>query len=178
MTATTPTSAMVEGRRADSARRRQRVIKALNAATTAGTEISVSAIARTAGVDRTFLYRHRDLLAQIHTAQTRTAGPAGTAASTASLRADLANAHERAARQAVRIRTLEKRLSELLGEHVWRESGLGAPDDVDRLQRRIAELEQRQIALSAELADRDEQLDAARDANRDLIKQLNAGGAR
>jgi hypothetical protein len=40
MTTTTPTAAMVEGRRVDSARRRQRVIKALNTATTANTEIA------------------------------------------------------------------------------------------------------------------------------------------
>ena len=36
---------------------------------TDGTEISVSAIARAAGVDRTFLYRHADLLGQVHAAQ-------------------------------------------------------------------------------------------------------------
>lgn len=173
MTATTPTAAMVEGRRADSARRRQRVIKALNTAATAGTEINVSAIARAAGVDRTFLYRHRDLLTQIHTAQTHAGTPAGTAVSAASLRADLVNANERAARQAIRIRTLEKKLSELLGDQAWRESGLGAPDDIDQLKRRIALLEQQVVALGAELAEREEQLEAAREANRDLIKQFN-----
>lgn len=173
MTTTTPTSAMVKGRRQDSARRRQRVIKTLNAATTAGTEISVSSIARAAGVDRTFLYRHRDLLTQIHAAQTRAGAPAGTAVSAASLRADLVNANERAARQAIRIRTLEKKLSELLGDQAWRESGLGAPDDIDQLKRRITQLEQQLVALGAELADREEQLEAARDANRDLIKQYN-----
>ena len=58
------TAAMAEGRRADTARRRQRVIKALNDAR--GDDLTVTAIARTAGVDRTFLYRHRDLLGQIH----------------------------------------------------------------------------------------------------------------
>ena len=173
MTTTTPTSAMVEGRRADSSRRRQRVIKALNTAATAGTEISVSAIARAAGVDRTFLYRHRDLLSQIHAAQTHPGGPAGSTVSTASLHADLVNANERAARQALRIRTLEKKLSELLGDQVWCESGLGAPDDIDQLKRRIAQLEQQLIALGADLADREEQLEAAREANRDLIKQFN-----
>ena len=40
---------MMKGRQADSARRRQRVIAALNRATAEGTEISVSGIARTAG---------------------------------------------------------------------------------------------------------------------------------
>ena len=63
---------LADGRRADSARRRQRVIAAINRAVTDGTEISVSAIARAAAVDRTFLYRHRDLLGKIHATQ---AGP-------------------------------------------------------------------------------------------------------
>ena len=61
--------ALADGRRADSARRRQRVIAAINRAVTDGTEISVTAIARAAAVDRTFLYRHRDLLGQIHATQ-------------------------------------------------------------------------------------------------------------
>lgn len=34
-----------------------------------GDPINVSAIARAAGVDRTFLYRHPDLLGQVHTAE-------------------------------------------------------------------------------------------------------------
>ena len=58
----TRTETMRKGRQADSARRRQRVLTALDRATANGTEISASGIARAAGVDRTFLYRHRDLL--------------------------------------------------------------------------------------------------------------------
>jgi hypothetical protein len=54
---------MLNGRHADSARRRQRVIAALDRA---AAEISASGIARAAGVDRTFLYRHHDLLEKIH----------------------------------------------------------------------------------------------------------------
>jgi len=49
MTSTGPAAtAMADGRRADSARRRQRVITAVSRAVTDGTEISVSAIARAA----------------------------------------------------------------------------------------------------------------------------------
>lgn len=44
---------MAAGRRADTERRRQRVLAALDAAAKAGEEISVSAIARCAAVDRT-----------------------------------------------------------------------------------------------------------------------------
>ena len=52
----------LNGRHADTARRRQRVITALDRARAEGAEISVSGIARAAVVDRSFLYRHRDLL--------------------------------------------------------------------------------------------------------------------
>ena len=61
----------------------------------------------------------------------------------------------------------------MLGDHAWRESSLGAADDVDRLKRRTAQLEQQLIAVGAELADREQELQAAREVNRDLIKQLN-----
>jgi hypothetical protein len=166
-------NALSQGRQADSARRRQRVIKALNSATTDGTEISVSAIARAARVDRTFLYRHRDLLAQIHAAQTQPTNPGSTGVSHASLHADLVNANERATRQAARIRLLENKLSELLGDQAWRDSGLGAPDDIEQSKRRITQLEQQVVDLTSILAERDQELDAAREANRDLINQLN-----
>src|SRR5450756_3048828 len=124
------TKAMRQGRQADSARRRQRVTTALERATAEDTEISASAIARAAGVDRSFLYRHRDLLAQIHTAEATppTAGQAlGPAVTRASLHADLLASGERAARFTSRIRQLEQRLSDALGEQAWRESGLAAP---------------------------------------------------
>ena len=45
------TAAMRAGRQADTERRRQRVLKILQQDAAAGTEISVSAIARRAGVD-------------------------------------------------------------------------------------------------------------------------------
>ena len=117
------TNSMIKGRQADSARRRQRVIKAITAASTAGGEISVSAIARAAGVDRTFPYRHPDLLQLIHAAQTEppAATGGGPLVSRASLQADLANAHARLTRQAAHTRQLERKLSEVLGEQAWHE---------------------------------------------------------
>ncbi|HET8659184.1 MAG TPA: DUF6262 family protein [Micromonosporaceae bacterium] len=169
------TSAAAEGRRADSDRRRQRVIKALNQAIADGTEISVAGIARAAGVDRTFLYRHRDLLAQLHAAETqpRHAAGIGPVVSRASLQADLLAAHERAARQATRIQQLEKRLSEALGEQAWRQSGLGAPDDTDALKQRIVHLEQTVADLQLQLDERGDELAAARAANRELMLRAN-----
>jgi hypothetical protein len=57
--------------------------------------------------------------------QAQTTGPNGPAtgplASRESLRADLANAHERNQRLQTRIQQLERRLSEDLGEQIWRE---------------------------------------------------------
>lgn len=165
---------LIDGRKADSRRRRQRVISAIAAARTAQTDSSVAAIARAAGVDRTFLYRHRDLLDQLHAAQTRAVAEPGPAAvSRASLQADLANAHGQLTRQATHIRRLEHRLSELLGDSAWREAGIGAPADIDALQQRITHLEQQIVDLQATIAERDAELDAARAANRELIANLN-----
>ncbi|MET8631001.1 DUF6262 family protein [Kitasatospora sp. NPDC004669] len=166
---------MIEGRRADSARRRERVLKALHQAAKNGAEMSVSAIARAAGVDRTFVYRHRDLLTRIHAAASEPPGTDGTGplVSRASLQADLASANDRAGRQANRIRQLEHKLAELLGEQVWHESGIGVPADVEQLHRRITALEQQVVDLTARLDERDQDLEAARAANRELMTRLN-----
>lgn len=171
---TADSNPMIEGRRADSARRRQRVVKAINRAITVGGDISVSAIARAAHVDRTFLYRHADLLSQVHAAQADPAAQSiGPVVSRASLQADLGNSQGQINRQATRIRQLEKKLAELLGEQAWRDSGLGAPADIDQLQRRITDLEQQVVSLHDQLEQRDQELDAARAANRELISNLN-----
>jgi hypothetical protein len=166
---------MREGRQADSARRRQRVIAALDRAAADGSETSTSGIARAAGVDRTFLYRHRDLLEKIHALQAEPAAgdSSGPAVTRASLQADLLAAHERAVRLNTRVQHLEKRLSEALGDQAWRESGLGAPADIDALNQKITHLEQQVIDLRMQLEERDEDLSAARATSRELMTQLN-----
>jgi len=172
MTASTP---MSQGHQADQARRRQRVITAIQNAARSGDPVSVASISRAAGVDRSFLYRHPDLLAQAHAAQTEPAAGTSQAAgvSHAALRADLANAVERNSRLAARNRQLETRLSQMLGEQAWHASGLGAPADIDELQRKITRLEQAHIDVTAQLEERTEELRAARDANRELTRALN-----
>jgi chromosome segregation ATPase len=72
-----------------------------------------------------------------------------------------------------RIRQLEQRLSQALGEQTWRESGLGAPTDIDTLHQRISQLEQHNLDLQQQLDERDEDLAAARAANRELMARLN-----
>lgn len=170
------TGAMAKGRQADSARRRQRVIAALGRAVSDGAEISVTGIARAAGVDRAFFYRHRDLLAQLHALEaTPPAAGAGNGpgVSRASLQTDLLAAGERAARLHSRVRQLEKRLSETLGEQAWRESGLGTPADIDALNHKIIHLEQQAIDLRLQLEEQGDELAAARATNRELMTQLN-----
>ena len=175
-TARTRTAAAIDGRRADTARRRERVLTALNAALAAGKEISVAGVASQAGVDRTFLYRHRDLLERVHAMETHPPTPpaGGPTASRASLQADLLAAHERAGRLAARVQQLERRLSEILGEQAWRESGLDAPDDVHQLEHGIVALQQQTVDLRLQLDEREQDLAAARAANRELITRLNA----
>ncbi|MFB7648059.1 DUF6262 family protein [Streptomyces sp. NPDC056084] len=168
------TNSMIDGRRADSARRRDRVLSALNAALRNGKDITVSGIARDARVDRAFLYRHRDLLERVHAAAS--APPAEgrhAAVSRVSLQTDLGNALERNRRLTARIQQLEKRLSESLGEQVWAESGLSTPTDLDQLQRRLTNLQQELAQMRGQLDERTEELEAARAANRELTRALN-----
>ena len=89
------------------------------------------------------------------------------------MHADLLAARERAARLAARVRQLEGRLSQMLGQQAWHESGLGAPADIDALQQKITHLEQQAIDLRLQLEERDQDLNAARAANRELMTQIN-----
>ncbi|GIF01539.1 DUF6262 family protein [Paractinoplanes rishiriensis] len=169
-------AAMAAGRRADSQRRRQRVAKALQTTIASGTEISISAIARTAGVDRSFLYRpqHRDLLEAVQAAAVEPRGGVGPSVSRASLQADLANTQNRCKRLADQVSLLEKRLSEAIGEEIWSRSGLGSAVDVDDLRRQIVKLQETNADLRLKMEDVEEELAAARATNRELITQLNA----
>jgi hypothetical protein len=150
-----------------------RVITAIQDAARSGAPVSVSSIARAARVDRSFLYRHPDFLAQVHAVQGAPGEVTREADSHAALQADLANAHDRNHRLAARVRQPETRLSQLLGEQAWRASGLGAAAHIDELQRELTRLEQAHIDLTAQLDERTEELRAARDANRELTRALN-----
>ena len=80
---------------------------------------------------------------------------------------------ERSTRQIQRISRLEKKLSHVLGDNAWKENGLGAPTDIDALQQRITSLEQQLGDVATQLAAREDDLDAARNANREFMAQLN-----
>jgi predicted nucleic acid-binding Zn-ribbon protein len=61
-----------------------------------------------------------------------------------------------------------------LGQQAWRESGLGAAADIDALNQKITHLEQHVTDLRLQLEQKDQDLQAARAANRELMTQLNA----
>jgi len=97
-------AAMTAGRRAEADRHRQRVLAAITAAIADGQAVTVSGIARRAGVDRTFFYRHRDLLDRVHALAAQPLSLSSDAAvSRASLQADLHAAQARGARYAARL---------------------------------------------------------------------------
>jgi hypothetical protein len=123
----------------------------------------------------TFIHRHPDLHAAVQTAAALPAEPAAnnTTVSVASLRADLLNTRAHNTRLQQHIRTLENRLSQSLGEDVFRDSGLGAPDDIRSLQQALADREQQLLELRRQLEERGDELAAARAANRELMARLN-----
>jgi hypothetical protein len=141
-----------------------------------GEVITVSALARRAGVDRSFLYRHPDLLAQVHASAVQPSPGGATAPSRASLQADLLAANDRCRRLSDQVRVLEHRLSADLGQQVWQRTGIGAPADIDSLQARILDLEQQALDLKIQLDERTDELEAARSANRELTKIVNQPG--
>lgn len=50
-----------------------------------------------------------------------------------------------------------------------------APEDIDKLRRRITQLEQETVDLTRQLEERGDELAAARAANREMITRLNTG---
>ncbi|MFF3787580.1 hypothetical protein [Streptomyces sp. NPDC001933] len=166
---------LARARAADSDRRRTRVLKVPDKLAADGEEITVSSVARAASVHRSLIHRHGDLhVAVLAQASEPPPGTAtGAQVSRQSLLADVANLTARNGRLSAHITRLERRLSEALGQAAWEASGLGAPADVETVTRRITELEQQIFDLRGELAERDEDLEAARTANRELMAQVN-----
>ncbi|GEM_PF-6007151 len=122
---------------------------------------------------QTFFYRHGDLFNHIHALASQPPNPHPGAVSRASLQADLHAAQARCARYAARVQQLECRLSELMGEQTQRTSGLGAPDDIDQLHRRITALGAEVADVRSQLGERTDELHATRLANRELMTRLN-----
>jgi chromosome segregation ATPase len=167
----TGTTALAEARRRDVARRRQRVHQALAEMRAQAAEITISSAAA-----RARIHRHPDLRAAVIAAAEDPAasGPAGAAAvSRRSLLADNANLRERSRRLEQHARSLEDRLSELLGTQISQRTGLGPPPDVAALKDQMLALRQENLDLRRSAEEREEELAAAREANRRLMTELN-----
>jgi AcrR family transcriptional regulator len=115
---TTSPEHLAKARAADSERRRSRVLKALDQLAADGEEISVSAVARAAGVHRSLIHRHGDLHAAVlaRAAEPSPGAMAGIQVSRQSLLADVANLTARNSRLSAHIARFERRLSQALGQ--------------------------------------------------------------
>jgi hypothetical protein len=171
-----------ELRRTRSRAKVAQVLAVLQANTDSGRPLAVAALARQAKVSRRFIYDHPELRAEVtrHEALTAERSRAGLAASvrmtTASLRADLENAKARNRRLESDLVGLKRRLGEMIGsEAVGDALGLGERDHLE-LAARIEELDQELFDVRQALAQRSEELEAARQINRELMARLNRVG--
>ncbi|MFV2118530.1 hypothetical protein ACE14D_08800 [Streptomyces sp. Act-28] len=108
---------LARARTADSDRRRTRVLKALDKPAAAGEEVTVSSVARAAGVHRSLIHRHGDLHAAVlaRASEPRPGTATGRQVSRRSLPADVANPTARNGCPSAHITWLEPRLSAALG---------------------------------------------------------------
>lgn len=186
-------AALQRARRREGQAKRRRALAALQAMTEAGEAIGFPAVARRAGVSVSLLYADRDLLARIADARDRQrqAGeeraarlPTRSLVTEASLRTDLANAKEQNRHLSEELVALRDRLARELGADADHFRGRPTNPALDMLEERAAELETDNARLrqqvgrleagTSELADN---LDAAREMNRELINEVNRRAA-
>lgn len=178
MTLETTSSPLTAARRRDVDARRARVVQALEIMRTEGDEITISSVAVRAKVHRSFIHRHLDLRADVYAAAAEPSTAAvATTTTRQSLEADNMNMRATVRRQTQHIADLESRFSELLGEQAYSRTGLGAPHDHAALEEQNRALQNEIQELQAKLQDKDEELGAAREANRQLMGQLNKTAA-
>ena len=186
-------AALQRARRREGQTKRRRALAALQAMTEAGEAIGFPAVARRAGVSVSLLYADRDLLARIADARDRQrqAGaeraarlPTRSLVTEASLRTDLANAKEQNRHLSEELAVLRDRLARELGADADHFRCRPANPALDMLEERAAELETDNARLrqqvgqleagTSELADN---LDAAREMNRELMNEVNRRAA-
>ena len=186
-------AALQRARRREGQTKRRQALAALQAMTEAGEAIGFPAVARRAGVSVSLLYADRDLLARIADARDRQrqAGaeraarlPTRSLVTEASLRTDLANAKEQNRHLSEELVVLRDRLARELGADADHFRGRPTDPALDMLEERAAELETDNARLrqqvgqfeadTSELADN---LDAAREMNRELMNEVNRRAA-
>ena len=182
-------AALQRARRREGQAKRRQALAALQAMTEAGEAIGFPAVARRAGVSVSLLYADRDLLARIADARDRQrqAGaeraarlPARSLVTEASLRTDLANAKEQNRHLSEELVVLRDRLARELGADADHFRGRPTNPSLDMLEERAAELEtdnarlRQQVGqLEADTSELADNLDAAREMNRELMNEVN-----
>jgi hypothetical protein len=176
---TTPghTHRLTELRRLDTADKTRRVLAALEVTLGAGEALTIAALARHARVSRRFIYDHPELRAEAERraaqAADRVAGQitANARVTTASLRADLANAKATHHRQHTELEALRRRLGQIIGRDALAE--LGDTPRPSPTEAQLTEISHALAEAKDQLAQRDQELAAARQINRELIARLN-----
>ncbi len=163
-------------RRADSEAKAARLLATLEAMVATGEAPVVSVLARRAGVSRRFIYDHPELRAEVGRRASQVADhltgaiAASARTTTASLRADLENAKASNRRLEADLAALRRRVGELTGKEILAEDG-HVPDRVTNT--RVADLEQALFDAQEALARRTEELESARQINRELMARVN-----
>lgn len=158
-------------RRADSQLKVKRVQAVIAEMEATGTRWSASELAERAKVSRRFLYYHPELLAEfrnVHSSDASARVAVQEKTTVASLQAELA--YERAQRIAAKeeVEQLRRRVGALLGAQ-HRDTAASDHESRSEAARLAREVE----ALEQQLERCQVDLQAARDANRDLMVQLN-----
>lgn len=170
---------LVQLRRADSRAKAARLLGVLEVMTAGGEMPNIAQLARRTGVSRRFVYDHPELRAEIdrRAAEVADRHSSATATSvrvtTASLRADLENTKARNHRVERDLAALRLRLGEVLGHEVLAETSGGHSEGTRAAEARVAELEQVLTETNDELVRRTDDLEAARQINRELMGRLN-----
>ena len=180
------TDAMISKRKQASAMALDRVHLELHRCRESGGVITMAELARRARVSRTSLYRNPAIAAAIEeahgviTADLQHRAELNGRTTATSLRADLTNAKATIRRQRDQVAALERTLSRTMGQELL--------DQLPKLERvaleahddRLQELDNALFALTetrATLREREEELDAARQLNKDLTIRLNRRSA-
>lgn len=167
-------------RRSATEHKHQRVHAAIDQILKTGGTLSISAIARLAGTSRGFITTHHqeaiDTAIAQHADRLR-ASDSRTHPSIASLRAENHGLRQQARTLSAENQTLRRRLSRSIGAEIFNEAVPVDEADAGRvklLESDLVERDQRIHELEEELRDLREDLEAARVANRRLLKELNA----
>ena len=175
------TDAMRQQRSLISTHKLERVVAVTRALLERGDEPAMAEIARRAEVSRNFLYKpevRHAIAGEVQASGEQLSARLTTSnrVTTASLRAELENYKAQNGRLRDQLRQLEGKLSRVLGVAVLDELPLDDHRDVGdeaRLQQRVDQLESEAFELREALADREEQLEAVRTINRELVAQQN-----